>query len=164
MKTFFLLPVAFFLASFAAAQTPTPALPACNARDAELPADLAAWRTPMAAGASLSAGHAVAVALRPAAEVQTTVPPHSPQGGGTTMVARLGLEVANPGTYAIAVDGPVWIDLVRDGPPLRPTAHARGPVCSTIHRILDFQLAPGSYTIQLSGTSASSARLLVVQR
>ena len=102
--------------------------------------------------------------VRPVAELQPAVAPHNARDGGATTGARLDLEIAAAGTYRVAIDHGAWIDLVKDGQPLRPAANGRGPACSSIHRILDFALTPGRYVLQLSGTVAASARLLVVPR
>ena len=161
MRRLFLL--AFALPAPLAAQQMAPA-PVCQATDATLPTELAAWRNPAPLSGPLHTGMAVNLALRPIAELQPAVAPHQARDGGATTGARLDLDVAAAGTYRVAIDHGAWIDMVKDGQPLRPVANARGPACSSIHRILDFPLSPGRYVIQLSGTAAPSARLLVVPR
>lgn len=121
--------------------SPQPA-PACAAMNQSLPASLAAWATPAPAGTTLQPGQAV------------TTSPATP----------LTLEIAEAGTYGVALDQGAWIDVGRDGEALRSTAHGHGPACSTIRKIVDFALQPGRYTITLSRTQAVSVRLLVVRR
>jgi hypothetical protein len=162
MKNLFLLALALPLPSLAAAQT-TPPVPTCGAVDAGLPANYAPWRRPAPAAGTLHPGTAVQIALRPIAELQAAVPPHQTRDGAT-MGARLDLEISAAGTYEILVDHAAWIDLVQGGAALRSTARAQALPCTTVRKIIDFSLSPGRYVIQLSGTAAASARLLVIPR
>jgi len=150
-------------ASLAAAQTPPP-VPTCGAVDAALPANFAAWRSPAPAAGTLHPGTAVQIPLQPVAELQPAVPPHQAREGGATTAARLDLEIAAAGSYEILVDHSAWIDLVQGGTALRSTARLQALPCTSVHKIVDFSLSPGRYVIQLSGTTAASARLLVVPR
>jgi hypothetical protein len=164
MKSLFLLALALPLPAFAtAAQEPPPA-PACRTMDADLPASLAAWRAPAPLSGPLRPGAAVQIMLRPIAEVQVAAPPHTARDGGATTGARLDLEIATAGTYRIALGDAGWIELLQGGQPLAPAGHGHGPSCSSIHKIVDFALSPGLHVIQLSGTTAASARLLVIPR
>ena len=119
-----------------------PAPAACPAQDASLPAALAPWRTPATAGATLQPGQAV------------TASPGAP----------LMLEIAEAGTYGVAIDQGAWIDVAQNGTALSSAAHGHGPACSTIRKIVDFRLAPGRYTLTLSRTHAPTIRLLVIRR
>ncbi|HTU11102.1 MAG TPA: homogentisate 1,2-dioxygenase [Allosphingosinicella sp.] len=138
--------LSLLLSAFAfqpAASPHRPGTAACaGGIDRGLPASLAAWRDPVAAGETVRAG--VAVVASPA--------------------APLGLEIEQAGTYGVAIDQGAWIDVTRDGTALRSTAHGHGPACSTIRKIVDFALEPGRYTITLSRTDAPAVRLLVVRR
>jgi hypothetical protein len=165
MKSLILLALA--LPSLAAAQE-TPPAPTCQAIDTSIPAELAAWRTPSALTGSLRPGAAVQVPLQPIGEIRMApdmpIAPHEARDGGATTGARLDLEIATAGTYRVALDRAIWIDLVRDGQAVRSAANGHGPACSSIHKTIDFTLAPGRYVIQLSGTTAAVARLLVIPR
>ncbi|MDQ1674842.1 MAG: hypothetical protein QOC98_3404, partial [Frankiaceae bacterium] len=158
-----LLALALVFPAVAPAQA-TPPAPACAAVDAALPASLAAWRAPAPLSGALRPGVAAQIALRPIAEVQTAIAPHAARDGGATTGARLDLEIATAGTYQVALSEAAWIDLVQGGAPLRSAANGHGPACSSIHKIVDFALSPGRYVIQLSGTAAAGARLLVIPR
>ena len=162
MKSLILL--ALTLPAPLAAAQDTPPAPACQAIDAALPASLAAWRSPAPVSGALRPGAAVQVALRPIAELQAAIAPHPARDGGATTGARLDLDVATPGTYQIALDQAAWIDLVQSGAALRSAGFGHGPACSSIHKTVNFALSPGRYVIQLSGTTAASARLLVIPR
>ena len=119
-----------------------PAPATCAAQDSALPANLATWRSPRPAGTTIQAGQAV------------TLAPGAP----------LILVIVETGTYGIAVDQGAWIEVARDGATLNSNGHGHGPTCSTIRKIVDFQLRPGRYTITLSRTQAPTVRLLVVSR
>jgi hypothetical protein len=121
---------------------PHPA-PVCTETDVNLPATLAAWRNPGPLTPIVHPGQAVIVA--PA-------------------TAPVTLEIAEAGTYGLAIDQGAWIDVARDGAVLHSAVHGPGPDCSTIRKIVDFALQPGRYTITLSRTQGPSARLLVVRR
>ena len=116
--------------------------PACAAIDQSLPANLSAWRTPAAAGATVQPGQAV------------TLAPSTP----------LALVITEAGTYGIALDQGAWVDVAQSGAMLNSNGHGHGPACSSIRKIVDFQLQPGRYTITLSRTQATSVRLLVIRR
>jgi hypothetical protein len=117
----------------------SPAPVSCATQDSPL---LAAWRTPAPAGQTIQPGQAV------------TLAPSAP----------LILVIAEAGTYGVAVDRGAWIEVARDGATLTSNGHGHGPACSTIRKIVDFQLLPGRYTITLSRTQAPTVRLLVVRR
>lgn len=123
-------------------QPATPPAAACAAIDQNLPANLSPWRTPVAAGTTVAPGQAI------------TFAPSAP----------LVLVITEAGTYGIAVDQSAWIDVARDGGSLHPNGNAHGPACSSVRRIVDFQLQPGRYTITLSRTQAANVRLLVIRR
>lgn len=123
-------------------QPATPPAPACATRDQNLPVAMRPWLTPTAAGTTVQPGQAVTLA--PA--------------------TSLALVITEAGTYGIAIDQSAWIEVARDGATLNSNGNGHGPPCSTIRRIVDFQLQPGRYTITLSRTQAPSVRLLVVRR
>jgi hypothetical protein len=124
------------------AQPPAPAPIACLV-DQGLAGTLAPWRSPIPAPAIIVPGQAVRV---------------TPAQGAVT------LEIAEAGRYGIALDLPAWIDVARDGRTLASVRHGHGPACSTIRKIVDFELSPGRYTVTLSRTEAPTARMLVVRR
>ncbi len=137
--------------------------PSCATIDVDLPEALAAWRTPAAAESPLQPGQAVSLPLRPIAEVATVTAPRIVEGGPTTG-ALVPLEISTAGTYGVALDLPAWIEIVRDDRVIPSIAHGHGPACSSIRKIVDFPLVPGRYMIQLSGTRATAARILVIRR
>ncbi|MES3081389.1 hypothetical protein [Sphingomonas faeni] len=68
-------------------------------------------------------------------------------------------DVAKAGTYRVALGGAAWIDVVQSGKVLTSAAHAHGPACSPVKKMVDFVLPAGRYALQLSG--AKTAELFV---
>ncbi len=171
MKTAFLT-AAILLAPLAAhAQTPDskPSAPTCTmAMDTALPAALADWTKPEAlpAGASgatqpgVAIGHAYAVQLSPVAAVQYPVAPRKLKDGSFGGLFMLTVDKA--GTYTVAFDSAAWIDVVRDGSVVRSSSFGHGPDCSTIHKVVNFDLQPGHYTIEVSSAPKDAGVLMVV--
>lgn len=139
----------------------------CAARPA-LPPELASWsdQTPVSAGvkpgdgATVELGKAALVSLHPAKHLEFTLPAKSsPDANGGT----LALAILKAGTYRVALGNGAWIDLVHDGKAVASKAHMHGAKCSGIAKIVDFALAPGNYTVQLSGSTADNVALLVTR-
>ena len=153
------------------AQTPdsAPSAPTCStALDTALPAALAGWTKtetlPAAANAAtqptLALGHAYAVQLSPVAAVSYPVAPKKLKDGSFGGLFMLTIEKG--GTYTVAFDSAAWIDVIHDGQWVRSAGFGHGPDCSTIHKVVDFALTPGHYTIQVSSAPKDTAVLMVV--
>ena len=65
--------------------------------------------------------------------------------------------------YRIALGAGAWIDVVEDGRAVTSVAHAHGPACSGIHKTVDFDLAPGKYVLQVAGSDAPVATVMVAK-
>lgn len=151
----------------ALAQTPAP----CTAV-AGPGAALAAWSAPVVRaaasdpahlpGADIPVGQALQLALLPQGEVKFPLPPGKPGAAGSH-AGLLGLTIAEPGTYRVALGTGAWIDLVDNARPVAATAHAHGPACSGIHKIVDFPLHPGGYVVQISANAEPQTTVLVVR-
>ncbi|HEV7660568.1 MAG TPA: hypothetical protein VGO55_12065 [Allosphingosinicella sp.] len=142
---------------------------ACAAYDENLPAWLQPWTNVFESGSEIVPGRAVTIFLRSLGVGETMGPPRKGWRGATTG-RTLSFDIDTAGTYAIVLDIPAWIELAwrrgdrNDSHGVESVSHAHGPPCSTIRKIVNFQLIPGNYTVQLSGTNAASARLLIVKR
>jgi hypothetical protein len=143
-----------FFAALLLAQT---ASQQCAAMDTNLPASLAVWSTP---------GHGVPDDLtRPL--VLKTVPkdqidglPEGTKDGGAT---EIDFDIDKPGIYGIAIDQGAWIDVVPGGgEPLVSVKHGHGPECSTIRKIVRFDLKPGTYRLYVSGLTSVNVKVLLV--
>lgn len=146
-----------FLALLLAQTVPAQATTACKAPDAALPAALAGWSTP---GDELEPDKAVALATVDGATLKGL-----PKGSKPGRAATIAFRVAKAGTYGIALDQPGWIDVLpgaEGGAPLASVAHGHGPDCSTIRKIVRFQLEAGSYRVFVSGLTQAKAKLMLV--
>jgi hypothetical protein len=160
-----LLPLAFP----AAAQADEQPQAACTAQVAPS-GELAAWTapTPLAAAGDahrlpmLAVGQAADVTLLPTPQVHYPSRPEKP-GGSVSHGGLIGIDVAQAGTYRVALSSGAWIDLVRQGKATTSVAHGHGPTCTGVHKMVDFPLTPGRYTLQLGANGAPQMRVLVVR-
>ena len=153
------------------AQTPTPERP-CAATAAPLPPELAGWqhRSPMTAAsnvgglgaAGISPGAGVDLSLPATPDIAYAIRSEHP-GGSVSHGGMVGFAVTVAGMYRVAIGSAAWIDLVRDGQIVESSAHAMGPHCSGIHKMVDFSLTPGRYVLQIAGNGASQLPLLVTR-
>lgn len=159
------------LAAPAAVQAQAAAPPeTCVAKDADLPSELGAWRdkAPLTAASGVSGldkavlapGKAYAATLSPAADVTYPIKPDRPaipdaKGG------LLAFDAPVAGTYAVALGAGAWVDVIKDGVALRSTAHGHGPACSTVRKIVNFDLRPGRYVIQIASSAETTLPILV---
>ena len=107
---------------------------ACKATDASLPLSLLGWVKP---GDEFAPGKA----------------------------AMIGFRIGAAGTYGVALDQAGWIDLVpgtEGGTALPSVKHGHGPECSTIRKIVRFDLKPGLYRLYVSGLSTPRVKAMLV--
>lgn len=133
------------------------AAPSCPATVA---AEFAGWSKPasVASGGVLPIGSVGRLALKPSTGVSFEVTP-AKASAADTFSGVVRFDVAKAGKYRVALGGAAWIDVVQSGKVLTSTAHAHGPVCSPIKKMVDFVLPAGRYALQLSG--AKTAELSV---
>lgn len=145
------------------------AAPVCPATPAPLSGPLAAWNRPhdvtrfpaVASYAAIEPGRRVDVALS-SDPIRFSVPPERTPTPGTHATV-LGIRIALAGTYRVAIGTAAWLDLVKDGKVVESIAHDHGPTCSGIRKMVDFTLARGSYTLQLSGSPDTKSGVLVTR-
>lgn len=116
--------------------------PQCTAVDAVLPAPLAGWAMTHQGLALGHAGTLDAVA-----------------GTATT-----GFTIQTAGTYGVALDQGGWIDVAaKGGASLASVKHGHGPECSTIRKIVRFDLKPGDYILTLTKLTKSVAKVMLIR-
>lgn len=74
------------------------------------------------------------------------------------------IEVKKAGRLIVALDAGAWIDLVRDAKFVKSAAHGHGPACSGIRKMVEFDVVPGRYVLQISSAPAASVRAMAVLR
>ena len=73
------------------------------------------------------------------------------------------ITITRAGRYGVALDQRGWIDVAPvGGGALESVAHGHGPACSTIAKIVRYDLKPGRYRIALSKLPNPRARVMVV--
>jgi len=139
------------------------AAPVCTATTTP-PAGLEAWSmAPGMTGDVVALGKNIALTLQPVEGVTFPLAPGRQPAAGT-FGGVYHVTVAIAGTYRVALQNGAWIDLVRDGKSLTSIAHMEGPPCSGIHKIVDFALQPGTYTLQLSGAKTADMPILIATK
>ncbi len=116
----------------------------CAATDVALPASLSGWTT-QADGFGVN--RAVTLAAGDVAKLPDV--PAGPKPGGAVMI---GFRIETAGRYGIALDQHGWIDVVpgvAGGEALKSSVHGHGPDCSSIRKIVRFDLQPGIYRLYL---------------
>ena len=145
------------------AQMAPDAPPVCAAVDKVVPAPWTGWTTPepLQGGANLGAagklvvGRTYSAALSVSPAMSYVVPLPKPAADGS-FAGLFTLSVGAAGTYSIALSEGAWIDVASAaGAALTSVAHSHGPACTTIHKVVDFALQPGTYVVQISGAQTS---------
>lgn len=138
---------------------------ACPATPAPLPSGWAAM-TPVTAGGSsdsatpLPLGRGARATLQPTSQVRLAVPTAKPAALGSHG-GMLAFTVPAAGRYRVALGAGVWIDVVANGAALVSAAHGHGPACSPVKKMVDFDLKPGRYLLQVVGSTAPTLAMMV---
>ena len=130
---------------FAAALLLVQTVPACHGVDGTLPAPLIGWTNTMP-HPGLMLGHATL-------------------NDAVNGSARVDFSIKTAGTYGVALDQPGWIDVSAKGSsaPLKSVKHGHGPDCSTIRKIVRFELQPGEYRLDLTNLKTAKAKVMLVR-
>lgn len=137
---------------------------------ADLPRELRAWPAAHPVAHGFAIGRAVNLPVVPLPNVRLAVQPSKPLSG--EYLATASFEVKLAGTYRVAAGGarvavkPLWLDIAgADGKPLASAAHTHGPTCSSITKVVEYNLTPGRYTLLVTALTARDAvRVLLVKK
>jgi hypothetical protein len=127
--------------------------PVC-VRAGDLPPAFAAWNAP--ASPTLVVGKPYILPALSPAGIRWAVP--AKPGNG----AVASFKIARAGAYRIGLSNGAWIDVVQNGKALRSAAHAHGPVCTGLRKLVEFRLPRGTYVLQLSAMRAAETKVMVV--
>jgi hypothetical protein len=157
----------------AAALAQTAPAPICATMDAQIPAELAGWtdKTPLSAASvaadlsssSLTPGKAFLAALPATPSVTYVVAPEKP-GDPASHGGLFDLTIPTTGTYVVALGAGAWVDVLRDGASVRSSSHGHGPACSTVRKIVAFELQPGRHVVQIVGSVPAALPIMVARR
>lgn len=108
----------------------------------------------------LKPGSAFDVTLHPDGEVSyLTLPTGAGEPASYGGLARFHVE--RGGAYVVGQGGFAWVDVVRDGKALSTVAFGHGPACTGIRKVVTFDLVPGDYVLEVSGSSTPILRVIV---
>ena len=141
---------------------------ACPATPAPLPAAYAGWPTMAAVTAGADADTAARLTLGSGARVTLSPTPQlhyaavmKHMGTPASFGGNLGFVVVAPGRYRVSLGAAAWIDVVQHAAAMPSVAHGHGPDCSGIRKIVEFDLAPGAYLLQIAGNEAPTLGVMV---
>ncbi len=126
--------------------------------------------TPLAAGRDSAAAPPLAfdrlyeLKLLPQNRVAFAAPPGKSTYGENVYAGLATVTIPAPGTYRIAVDLPLWIDLAIDNQLIRAADYEGQNACDPPHKILVYELTqPGRFVLQLSGEIAQRVRVTLTR-
>jgi hypothetical protein len=116
-----------------------------------------------AAGSTLAIGKAATLPLQPARKVHFEPALLRPAKAGS-YGGYFPVSVTRAGHYRFATSTDAWINLVGRGKRLKTAAHNHGPACSGIAKIVEYDLKPGRYWLQLSEAKEPTIAAMVSSR
>ncbi|MDP3493808.1 MAG: hypothetical protein Q8R82_11885 [Hyphomonadaceae bacterium] len=145
----------------------------CTTTDVALPAGLNDWNGKAGintapgvehlAHARLTIGKGYEAGLLNTPKVALPVQPKKP-GGSVAYAGLFSFTVETEGAYTVALGTAAWIDVLQDGKSAEPTSFGHGPACTTIRKMVDFQLKPGTHLLQVSANAAPTLKLMVAKK
>lgn len=103
-----------------------------------------------------------ALQLQPQARVSFVTAPGTNKTAQGAYAGLAGLQIKTPGTYRVAVDAPLWIDVVADGGLMSAKAFRGAPGCDGPHKIVVFAFPVArQLTLQFSNAASGSVRVSI---
>ncbi len=134
----------------AAAATTCPAVPGWDKPAPHVGARAAAMKF------ALAPNSATRLRLLKADQVALAAPSRAKR---TTSAGLAALDVPRAGTLDVVLSNATYVDLVRDGKPLRSTAHRMTTGCTGMRKAVSFAVTPGRYVVQLTGAPEQSVTM-----
>ncbi|MGA2187578.1 MAG: hypothetical protein ABSH33_03550 [Steroidobacteraceae bacterium] len=161
----------FFLVALGA--TPAFAEPRCTGFKWDVSKELALFDGP---GVALAAGKSESTApkvhtdllyqlqLAPQAAVTFPTTPGRSTAADGAYAGIVELKLEAPGNYRVAVDAPMWLDIVNAGKLAAATDFQGQHNCDGPQKIVEFDLSGGTrFVLQISGSAKAAVRLTVTQ-
>ena len=118
----------------------------------------------VASGGDLGDGGAapVEIALSPFADATLPSPPERAPKSPTAYAGFVRVAgITKPGIYNVTLSGEAWIDVIQDGHFIKSKTFSAAVGCPGLRKSVKFDLAAAPATIQLSGVSTGSIRMIV---
>ncbi|WP_431358443.1 homogentisate 1,2-dioxygenase [Sphingomonas echinoides] len=143
---------------------------ACPATVAPLPAGLEGWTRKQAVRAGATAkvattlplGVGVSATLLPTPKIAYPVRPQKP-GGSVSSGGIFAFTVPVTGRYRVALGAGAWIDVLSGTTPATSVSHSHGSDCTGVRKMVDFDLKPGRYLLQVVGNPSATLSLMVAR-
>jgi hypothetical protein len=90
-----------------------------------------------------------------------SVPPGRKMTGTPAFAGLAALRIEAPGSYRVAIDLPLWIDVVSNGNLVQPTDYQGQHACSAPHKIVVFDLGSQPVILQFSNAFQDDVLLTV---
>lgn len=142
----------------------------CPATPPPLPAGLEGWgrKQPVQAAGTvetatpLPIGTGVAAILLPTSQIAYAV---GPRGGGgvNSNGGMFAFAAKTAGRYRVALGAGAWVDVLRGTTPVPSVAHAHGPECTGVRKMVDFDLTPGRHVLQVVGSRSPTLALMIAR-
>lgn len=142
------------------------------AKEAILPSELSAWKSlsfvesaknaSELADATLTLDKVSYVGLHATPKVKYAARPMN-EGGSVSFGGIFQIDIKESGTYRVVLGNVSWIDMVKEGKPAQSISHQSGPENSGIRKMVDYNLQPGIYVLQLAAGADSSTAVLVTK-
>lgn len=110
----------------------------------------------------LPLGRAVRATLLPAAAVSLAVPNDRASAAGSS-AGVFGFTVPAAGRYRVSLSTGLWVDVVDAGRAATSVTHGHGAPCSGVRKMVDFDLKPGAYRLQLVGSATPSVAVMIAR-
>lgn len=169
MRRLFVLPLLLWLAAPLSAQHAPE--DCASVSDANLPPGFKAWagqgaKLAAADGAtdampSLALEKAATIRLHKQGVVRFRAPPGQSRMPQDPHAGIMAVEIPSAGRWRVSASAPVWIDVVGPAGMVQSVSHGRMAPCTSIRKVVEFDLQPGRHWIQLSGNPGPQLRLMV---
>jgi hypothetical protein len=97
--------------------------------------------------------------LAPREQVQLPVPPGKKNLAEPSFAGLARLSIHSAGSYRVSVSQPFWVDMVSGKMLIASSDFAGRHGCAAPNKIVQFDLQPGTFLLQLSGGSTPRVRL-----
>jgi hypothetical protein len=95
--------------------------------------------------------------------VAFVVPPEKQRVKDDAYAGLTTVRIEAPGTYRIALDQALWVDVLVNGVPIHSQAFQGRPGCNAPHKVVEFALPAGAVTLQLSGGRTATVKVTVTR-